>query len=91
MLVHRASRPVQALEGLVCFPDVMPSSQMSISVHYWALDFVIGGLSKISVLIASSCFAKICLYFYIKDKTMISQFCQIVKDLLKCEQAVSGW
>ena len=34
----------------------------------------------VSVIIASSCSAKICLYFYNKDKKMISQFCQNVKD-----------
>ena len=40
MLVHRAWKLVRKLEGLVCYPDIMPSNQMATSVQYWALDFV---------------------------------------------------
>ena len=40
MLVHRAGKLVRKLEGLVCYPDIMPSNQMATSVQYWALDFV---------------------------------------------------
>ena len=40
MLSLESGRPVLKLEGLVCYPDSMYGSQMSISVYYWALDFV---------------------------------------------------